>query len=192
MNEIRKHRIVLVLAAAVMLSVAIYFFMYQPAALNIRAKSGDVEALESEINTLTGVLGTAEHANELTRTLAEQRSEKLNQIYSIDSIEVFIDNFTATLEAWGMSEVKVAPVIEALLAPATTELDGAKLAKVKFDIRAQGTLINGGQATEEIESHQYFIAMPYLTIEHSDRVAPESVWSFQLLAYFRTGDQHDG
>jgi hypothetical protein len=191
-NELIKNRVALTLILAGVLAAGILYFFYLPAQSRVGLGQTENAALQQEIDGLTEFLRSAETANHYSEALASERNSTLSELYSIDSLEAFIDDLTATLEALGMSSIYISPVIEELLAPPTLELDGIKLARLKFDIEAQGEFISGGQALEQIEEQRYYIAVPQLSIDHDDGIAPEVTWSFQLQAYFRTGGRPHG
>lgn len=192
MSELQKNRVALTLIFAGVLAAGIFYFFYLPARGRIELGRSENAALQQELDGLTEFLRSAETANHYSEALAFERNATLSELYSMDSLEVFIDDLTATLEAMGLSGIYISPVIEELLAPPTVELDGIKLARLKFDVEAQGEFVSGGQALEQIEQQRYYIAVPQLSIDHDEGAAPEVVWSFQLQAYFRTGGQPHG
>jgi hypothetical protein len=192
MNELVKNRVALTLILAGVLAAGVLYFFYLPARSRVGLGQTENAALQQEIGGLTEFLRSAETANHFSEALASERNATLSELYSIDSLETFIDELTTTLEALGMSGIYISPVIEELLAPPTLELDGIKLARLKFDIEAQGEFISGGQALEQIEKQRYYIAVLQLSIDHDDGIAPEVTWSFQLQAYFRTGGRPNG
>ena len=192
MNEIQRNRVALTLILAGVLAAGIFYFFYLPSRSRNALSHTENAALQQEIDGLTEFLRSAETANHFSEALAAERNATLSELYSMDSLEAFIDDLTATLEAMGMSGIYVSPVIEELLAPPTVELDGITIARLKFEVEAQGEYISGGQALEQIEKRRYYIAVPQLSIDHDDGIAPEVTWSFQLQAYFRSGGQPHG
>ncbi len=187
MNELRKNRIAIVLVLGMTVAAGIFYSMYLPGRSHLTLRQSENAALLQEIDGLTNFLRAAESTNLFAASLGGERTATLNEIYSIDSLELFIDDLTAGLEAMGMSDVHIAPVIDDLLAPPTIELDGVKLAQLKFAVEASGGFIDGGMALEEIERLRYYVAVPTLSITHDDGGASAVVWSFVLQAHFRTG-----
>lgn len=187
MNELRKNRTAIVLLLTGAVTAGIIYFLYLPGRDQLALRQSENAALLQEIDELTRFLRSAETTNLFAASLGGERTATLNEIYAIDSVESFIDDFTAGLEAMGMSEVHIVPVIDDLLAPPTVELDGVKLAQLKFAVEAGGGFIDGGMALEEIEKLRYYVAVPTLSISHDDGSASAVVWNFVLQAHFRTG-----
>lgn len=192
MTELRQHRAVIALVLAGVLVAVLVYGVYLPDREQIAKMHRENTERQQEIIGLTAVLQSADAANFTAMALAGERTATLDELYSVDSIEAFIGEFTMILEAMGLSNVYVSPVIDELLAPPTVELDGATLARLKFDVEAQGRFIAGGQALEALELKRYYVAIPHLSIEHDDGIAPQVLWTFQLLAHFRAGGRHDG
>ncbi len=187
MNELRKNRTVVVLLLAGAITTGIIYFLFLPGREQLMLRQSENAALFQEIDGLTDFLRSAESTNLFAASLGGERTATLNEIYAIDSLESFIDDFTSGLEAMGMSNVHIVPVIDDLLAPPTVELDGVKLAQLKFAVEASGDFIDGGMALEEIEKLRYYVAMPTLSIAHDDGATSEVTWNFVLQAHFRTG-----
>ena len=187
MIELRRHRVGVALALALAIAAGILYFFYVPSKTQLLLRQTENASLQQEIDGLTGFLRSAETANHFAAELGEVRSATLHDLYAIDSIETFIDALTADLQMMGMSNVYVVPLIDDLLAPTMVELDGVKLARLKFEIAATGEFINGGIAIEQLENQRYYVAIPSLTVEHDDGITPEVMWNFVLEAHFRTG-----
>jgi len=187
MNELRKNRTAVVLLAAAAITAGVIYSFYLPGRNRLVLRQSENAALFQEIDGLTNFLRSAETTNHFAASLGGERTATLNEIYAIDSLESFIDDFTAGLEAMGMSNVQIVPVIDDLLAPPMVELDGVKLAQLKFAVEANGDFISGGMALEEIERLRYYVAVPTLSIAHDDGTTSEVTWNFVLQAHFRTG-----
>ncbi len=192
MNELRKNRVALILVLAGLLAAAIFYVFYLPTRGQIVLRRTEINSLQQEIDGLTEFLRSADAANHFAETLAGERTATLNELYSVDSLAAFMDDFKSTLEAAGLSNIYVSPVIDELLSPPTIQLDGVTLARLRFEVEAQGEFINGGRALEGLERQRYYVAVPSLSIEHDDGIAPEVAWNFQLLAHFRTGGPNGG
>lgn len=192
MTEIRKYRIALTLILAGVVTVGLLYGFYMPGRSQINQKHAELESLQQEIAGLTTFLQAADAANHFAALQANERSATLSELYAIDSLELFIDDFTMTLEDMGLTGIQISPVIEELLNPPTVELDGIVLARLKFEVVARGMFIDGGQAIEQMEQQRYFVAIPRLEIDHDDGIAPEVNWDFQILVYLRTGEHRDG
>ncbi len=191
-NELLKNRTVIVLLLAGAVTTGIIYFLFLPGREQLILRQSENAALFQEIDGLTNFLRSAETTNLFAASLGGERTATLNEIYAIDSLESFIDDFTAGLEAMGMSNVHIVPVIDDLLAPPMVELDGVKLAQLKFAVEASGGFIDGGMALEEIEKLRYYVAVPTLSIAGDDGAAPEVAWNFVLQAHFRTGGANGG
>lgn len=187
MNELRRNRTTISLVAAVCLAAGILYFFYVPAKVQLSMRQTENASLQQEIDGVTGFLRSAETANHFAAELGGERTATLNELYAVDSIETFIDAITSSLMEIGLSNIYVVPLIDDLLAPTIVELDGVKLARLKFEIEATGEFIDGGIAMEQIESERYYAAIPTLSIEHDDGITPEVSWNFVLQAHFRTG-----
>jgi hypothetical protein len=187
MHELRKNRTVLALLLAGLLAAGTIYFLFMPGRSQLAQLQAENASLQLEIDGLTRFLRSAESTNHFAATLGGERTATLNELYGIDSLESFIDDFAASLEAMGMSNVHIVPLIDDLLAPPIVELDGVKLAQIKFAVEAGGEFIAGGMALEQIEKQRYYVAMPGLSIEHDDGISPEVAWNFVLQAHFRTG-----
>lgn len=192
MNELRRHRAGIALTLALATAVGILFFMYVPGKTQLSQRRSENASLQQEIDGLTGFLRSAETANHFAAELGDERTATLNDLYAVDSIETFIDVLTADLETMGLSNIYVVPQIDDLLSPTMVELDGVKLARLKFEIAATGAFIDGGMAIEQLESERYYVAVPSMSIEHDDGINPEVVWNFVLQAHFRTGGASGG